>query len=165
MNIGLIIIVVVVIALILGPIRMMQPSPAQKNREKLRLAARARGVHFALRNIPQQADEQEAPSPVPVYFISPGKNQTGKGWMLVRANYKHDIHFLGWWAWQSEVRPSSAELEVLTTHLPGLPASVCALSSGGEGICVFWEEQGGEAALEQVIQLLEVLKRTHDNND
>jgi hypothetical protein len=163
MNIGLIIIVIVVIALILGPIRMMQPGPAQKNREKLRLAARARGVHFALRNIPQQADEQTAPSPLPVYFISPGKNQTEKGWMLVRANYEHEVNFLGWWIWQNETRPSSAELEVLKIRLPELPKFVRALSSGSEGICLFWEEQGGEAVLEQVIQLLEALKRALDN--
>lgn len=162
MNIGVIILVILVVALILGPIRMMQPSPAQKKREKLRLAARARGVHFALRNIPQQADEQSPPGPIPVYFLAPGKNQTDKGWMLVRANYEHDIHFLGWWVWQNRIRPTDAEVEALKTYLPGMPASVRALSAGNEGICVFWEEQGGESVLEQIIQLLEALKRSFD---
>lgn len=158
MNIGLIIIVIVVVSLILGPIRMMQPSPEQKKREKLRLVARSKGVHFAMRNLPQQADEQEAPGLMPVYFLPPTKSQTEKGWMLVRANYEHEIHLLGWWAWLNEARPSEAELDILRAHLPSAPESVRALSAGTEGICVFWAEQGGDAALEQVVQLLEELK-------
>ena len=158
MHIGLIVIILVVIALILGPIRMMQPSPEQKKREKLRLAARANGVHFAMRNLPQQADEQEAPGLIPVYFLPPTKSQTEKGWMLVRANYEHEIHFLGWWAWQNDVRPLSAELNILSEHLNDLPQSVRGISAGTEGICVFWSEQGGDAVLTQIIQLLGELK-------
>lgn len=158
MNIGLIVIILIVIALIVGPVRMMQPSPAQKQRENLRLAARARGVHFAMRNLPQQADEQSAPGLIPVYFLPPTKNLTEKGWMLLRANYAHDIHFLGAWAWRTDTRPSQAELDLLSARLPSMPESVRALSAGSEGICVFWPEVGGEAALTQIIQLLEDLK-------
>lgn len=158
MSIGLILILIFVVALILGPIRMMQPSPAQKNREKMRLAARNRGVHFSMRNIPQQADQQEKPSPIPVYFLPPSKSQIEKGWMLVRAGYEHEINFQGWWAWQNDVRPTNAELEVLQALLSTVPDSVRALSSGSEGVCVFWEERGGDAALESILGLLTSLK-------
>ncbi|GGY71600.1 hypothetical protein GCM10011613_15520 [Cellvibrio zantedeschiae] len=159
MNIGLIIILVVVVAVILGPIRMMQPTAAQKTREKMRLMARARGAHYSMRNIPQQADEQEKPAAMPVYFLPPAETQTEKGWMLVRANYQHEINLLGWWAWQGAARASDAELKVLHTYLPALPESVRALSAGSEGIYVFWNERGGEPVLEQVLQLLESLKQ------
>lgn len=157
MNITLIIIVILAFALIVGPIRMMQPSKAQKNKEKMRLDARAHGVHYSLRNIPRQPDQQEAPIGMSVYFLPP-VNANTNSWMLVRASYQHEINFLGWWTWQSERRPTTAELEVLTAQLPTLPDSVSAVSAGNEGICVFWNETGGEAVLAQVIKLLESLK-------
>lgn len=158
MNIGLIIIVIITVALILGPIRMMQPTPAQKMKEKMRLAARARGIHYSVRNIPRQADEQENPASVPVYFFPPPNLMVEKSWMLVRANYQHDINLLGWWTWQGDEHASAAELDVLKTQLPSLPESVRALSAGREGICVYWNEQGGDEAFQQVLDLLEALK-------
>lgn len=158
MNITLIIVLVIAFALVLGPIAMMRPNPRQKNKERIRLLARSKGVHYAVRNIPRQADEQENPAPVPVYFFPPPQPTVETSWMLVRANYQHDINLLGWWAWQGGGRASSAELAVLKVHLPALPESVRALSTGREGICVYWNEQGGDEAFQQVLDLLEALK-------
>jgi len=158
MNIGLIIIIVIALALILGPVMMLRPNAAQKYKEGLRRLARAEGVHYSIRNIPRQADEQEQPAGVPVYFFPPLKTQTSPGWMLVRTHYEHDLHFLGWWNWQGEERPTDAELEVLREHLPTLPESVRAVSSAGQGVTVYWEEQGGEPVLQQVLSLLKSLR-------
>lgn len=158
MNIGLIVILIVAFALVLGPIGMMRPNLKQKKKENMRLQARARGVHYSMRRVPRQPDEQEAPEAIPVYFLPPVKTQTAVGWMLVRANYQHELNFLGWWAWQGEARATPAELEVLQERLPALPASVRALSSGGEGVCVYWQEKDGDEVLEQLLQLLEALK-------
>ncbi len=71
MSIALIVILIVTASLILGPLAMMRPDPVQKNKEKLRMLARASGVHYSIRNLPKQADEQEAPEPSPVYFAPP----------------------------------------------------------------------------------------------
>lgn len=158
MNIGLIIIVIVTASLIIGPIMMLRPNTAQKNRENLRTIARSRGVHFSMRNIPRQPDEIEQPAAMPVYFIPPAKTQASTGWMLVRTHYQHDIHFLGWWAWQGEARATSSEIAVLNAQLPNLPESVRAISAAGDGACVYWSEQGGEPVLQQVLHLLESLK-------
>jgi hypothetical protein len=158
MHIGLIIILIIALALVVGPVMMMRPNPAQKNKENLRSIARAKGVHYSMRNIPRQADEQEQRLPLPVYFFPPTKTQTATGWMLVRANYEHDINFLGWWAWQGERRATAAEVEVLKACLPTLPESIHAVSAGGEGVCVYWEEKGGERILQRVLSLLESLK-------
>lgn len=159
MSIGLVIVVIVAVALVLGPVMMMRPNPAQKNKENMRSLARARGVHFSMRNIPRQADEQEQPAAIPVYFFPPEKSQLLPSWMLVRTNYEHEINLLGWWAWRGESRATETELSVLSVELKGLPESVKAVSSGNGGICVYWEEKGGEPALQQVLGLLESLKK------
>jgi hypothetical protein len=163
MSITLIIILIVAASLVMGPIMMMRPNPAQKNKENMRLRARAKGVHYAMRNLPRQADEQEQPAAIPVYFIPPTKTQVSAGWMLARTHYEHGMHFLGWWAWQSDMRPTTTELAVLEARLKELPESVRALSAGGNGVCVYWEEKGGELVLERLIEFLEALKQAAIN--
>jgi hypothetical protein len=158
MNIALIVIVIVVVSLVVGPMMMMRPNPAQKNKENLRSLARARGVHFSVRNLPRQVDDQEQPAAVPVYFFPPAKSQTSAGWMLVRTNYEHEINLLGWWVWQSDARATDAELAVLQAQLPALPDSIKAVGGGGGGSSVYWQERGGEPVLQQVLGLLESLK-------
>ncbi len=78
--------------------------------------------------------------------------------MLVRTQYPHDIHFLGWWAWQTNERPAEALLSILTSHLPGLSSLVFAVSISEQGVCIYWSEKGGEEELEKIIALLDELK-------
>lgn len=159
MSIALIIILIVTASLILGPLAMMRPDPVQKNKENLRMLARASGVHYSIRNLPRQADQQEAPEPSPVYFAPPSETQNTASWMLVRTGYEHEVNFLGWWAWQGEVRATDAELAVLKERLQDLPDSVRAISAGGKGVCVYWGEKGGEPVLQQILNLIGALKK------
>ncbi len=87
------------------------------------------------------------------------ETQNTASWMLVRTGYEHEIHFLGWWAWQGEARATDAELAVLKEHLKVLPESVRAISAGGKGVCVYWGEKGGEAVLQQILNLIGALKQ------
>ena len=158
MSFGLIIMLIVAASLVVGPIMMMRPNPVQKKKENMRMLARQQGVHYSIRNLPQQADELEKPQPIPVYFLPPTETASPSNWMLLRTRYEHDIHFLGWWAWRNEARPTNAEQTVLREYLPILPESIRALSAGAEGITVYWEEQGGELVLRQILQLLKSLQ-------
>ena len=159
MSIALIVILIVTVSLILGPLAMMRPDPVQKQKENLRLLARQNGVHYSIRNLPKQADEQQAPDPSPVYFSPPSETQTAPSWMLLRTGYEHEMHFLGWWAWQGDSRANSSELAVLNQHLQALPDSIRALSAGGKGVCVYWNEKGGEPVLQQILALIAALKQ------
>ncbi len=158
MSIGLVIALIVALGLIIGPVMMMRPNPAQKKLEAMRLLARTQGVQCSIRNLPQQADELEKPSPIAVYFLPPTDSTASTSWMLMRTRYQHDINFLGWWAWRNEVRPSDAAQAVLREQLEFLPESVRAVSAGAEGISVYWNEQGGEPVLKQILNLLKALQ-------
>lgn len=157
MKLSLMIIVAIAASLVMGPIMMLRPNPAQRRKEKLRAIARQQGVHFSLRNIPQQADELEPSAAVPVYFLAPKIQNQASNWMLLRTNYTHDIHFLGIWAWQDDVQAASAECEVLRRYLPQLPDSVRAVSGGGQGVSVYWTEREDEPVLTVIIELLAAL--------
>jgi len=154
----LVVIMVVAVALIIGPFMMMRPNPAQKRKEQLRINAAAKGIRFSVKTLPQQNTEIEKSAPIPVYFLAPGKHARDDDWLLLRAGYTHEMHFLNSWAWQGESRASSLEQSVLQKYLPLLPESVEAVSAGSKGVCVYWREQGGEQVLEQIIALLTELK-------
>jgi hypothetical protein len=152
-----VIIMVVVVALVVGPVMMMRPSPAQKNKERLRAIAFAKGIRISVRNLPQQATESEKPAPVPVYFFAPTVHHLDDDWFLLRTSHAHDLHFLGWWEWHDKLRATEDEQAVLKQYLPLLPESVRAVSMGSKGVCVYWQEQGGDEVLQKVIRLLEAL--------
>ena len=157
----LIILLIIAIALVLGPITMLRPNAAQKRLESLRIRARSKGVHFTMRNLPQQADASEPPPAIPVYFCAPKGLQVRDAWLLLRTNYSHEIHVAGYWQWHGEARPTQAELELLQGFLPKLPASVKAVG-GGQGAAVYWDETGGDVALDVILELLEKLTDAGD---
>lgn len=159
----LVIILLVVIGFILGPVMMLRPNPVQKRREQWRSMARARGIHFSMRKLPQQADETEAPEAIPVYFFAPKKAAQGDNWLLLRTNYPHDLNFLGWWAWQGENRPGATELAVLEQQLPEIPSTVKALSSGQQGASIYWTETGPEGDLLRILDVLEKLRDAQES--
>ena len=152
-----IVIMIVVVALVVGPMMMMRPSPAQKNKENLRATAFAKGIRISVKNLPQLTTDIEKPAPVPVYFFAPTDHHLDDDWFLLRTSYAHDLHFLQWWEWQGDLRPTTAEQAALEAYLPSLPDSVRAVSMGSKGVCVYWQEQGGDPVLQQIIKLLEVL--------
>jgi hypothetical protein len=151
---SVVLIIIVTASIVVGPLMMMRPNPAQKRKENLRSFARNKGIHFALRKLPKQADEMESPEPLAVYFLPPIKTQNTSNWLLMRAHYEHELHFLNSWAWQGAARPSINELDILKECLPSLPQSIKAISSGVDGICVYWDEKGDEVVLQQIIELL-----------
>lgn len=151
------IIIVLVVALAVGPAMMMRPSMAQKNKARLRAIAHGKGIRVTVRNMPQQAAESEKPAPVPVYFVAPTDHQRQDDWFLLRASFTHGIHFLDSWAWHGDLRATEAEQAILKKCLPLLPESVRGVSVGSKGTCVYWQEQGGEQVMLQIIELLEVL--------
>jgi hypothetical protein len=157
------IIMLLSMALVVGPMMMLRPDPSQKNKERMRAIAYAKGIRFSIKKLPQQASELEPPAPIAVYFFAPSNRCGDTDWLLIRSSYEHDIHFLGTWEWQKQWRATPEEQRILAEYLPQLPESVRAVSSGSQGVCVYWPEKGGDVVLELVIALLEELKREHDN--
>ncbi len=158
MNIWFFILLIVTFALILGPISMLRPNPAQKRKEQLRMQASAKGIRFGMRRLPERKTDMEQPPVLPVYFLPPSPiMQSTTDWVLMRTDYEHEGNFYKEWDWQSEVHPPHKVIDLLKAALPELPLSVPAIVQGKSGTCVFWRETDGEAMLEVIIQLLRTL--------
>ncbi|WP_062061900.1 hypothetical protein [Cellvibrio sp. OA-2007] len=161
MNIWFFIILIVVIALVIGPISMLKPSPGQKRKEQLRTYASTRGVRFSMRKLPPLKTDMDQPATLPVYYLPPpSKIQEVPEWILMRTPYVHESNFYLAWDWQTDVRPSVATCDLLRVYLPQLPESVPAISCGNMGICIFWQEKEAVETLDRLIEMLRGLHQT-----
>ena len=155
MNIWFFIILILAFAIVIGPIAMLRPSPAQQRKEQLRLHASKQGVRFSMRRLPALKTDMDQPATMPVYYLPPPpKAPEVSEWILMRTSYIHEGNFYQEWDWQTDVRPSDATCSLLRTYLPQLPASVPAISCGNLGISVFWMEKEGVETLDLLIEML-----------
>ncbi|PUA29833.1 MAG: hypothetical protein B0W54_04565 [Cellvibrio sp. 79] len=161
MNIWFFIILILAISLILGPIAMLKPKPAQKRKEALRHYAQGKGLRFTLRKLPKLKTDIEEPGVCPVYYLAPTAQMQGlPTWVLVRTQYEHDGNFYREWDWYNEHRPGQAVSEKLRDYLPQLPDSVNVITQGEAGTSVFWSEKEDEGMVDLIVQMLGDLQVT-----
>jgi hypothetical protein len=154
MSIWFFIVLILAVAMVLGPISMLRPSPAQRRKEQLRLHASKHGLRFSMRQLPALKTDLEQSAPMSVYYLPPPKTQGTSEWILMRTSYAHEGNFHQEWDWQTASRPNEATCDLLKSYLPQLPASVPAISRGALGICVFWTEKEGMETLDVLIEML-----------
>lgn len=155
MNIWFFIIVIIAFAMVIGPISMLRPNPAQRRKEALRLHASKLGLRFSMRQLPLLKTDMDQSPAMPVYYLPPkDKSRAVPEWILVRTSYEHEGNFYREWDWQSSVRPDANVCDLLKRYLPELPTSVPAISQGNLGTCVFWSEKEGVETLDLLIKML-----------
>lgn len=166
MNIWFFVILILTISLILGPIAMLRPNPAQKRKEALRHYAAGKGVRFTMRKLPKLKTDMEEPGVSPVYYLAPDPQAPSlPGWILVRTQYEHEGNFYRAWDWYNDHRPSLAVREKLLDYLPNLPASVSVITQGEEGTSVLWSEKEDTAVLDVLIRMLNDLQQAAATQD
>lgn len=154
-----IVILVWVMAMVIRPLMLLRPNKQERQKAALRQRATAQGMRVTLDALPRQRTDQEAPKPLPVYRQPAGKGGGPRqSWLLMRAAYEHEVHFLGGWAWQGSTRASAAEQACLRAQLPQLPPAVRAVGGNVHGWCVYWTERGGEATFCEIETLLKALR-------
>jgi len=158
-NIWIVVILLGVLAMVLGPVMMLQPSERDRQQEAVRRRATEKGLRVTLEALPKQATDLTEPERLPVYRQPAAKGGgPARDWMLVRAAYEHESHFMGMWAWQGKGRATPAERACLRQCLPRMPRSVRALSGDPGGWSVYWTEAGGDRALAVVEETLAALR-------
>lgn len=167
MNIWVIVVIIAVVAMILGPVMMLQPNSAQRGQEQLRRKARELGMRVRIMSLPKRNTDIETPEAMPVYYLvdeSASDEQKARDvrthteWLLMRASYAHAAHFLDNWQWHGVGRASMDEAKILEEVLVHLPNSVHAVEATPQGYGFYWSEAGGEARLTALLPLLQKLR-------
>lgn len=165
MDVWMIMLAIAIIAMLVGPVMMLQPSSSQRIEEALRARARALGLRVAIMSLPRQATDTDTPSAMPIYCL-PHLQQPDAGvteWLLLRAAYKHAAHFMETWEWHGKGRATEREQLLLQQLLPQLPTSVSAIGVGPQGYCCYWSERGGIETLERLNAILQNLRNGQVN--
>lgn len=158
MNLWMTLLAIAIIAMVVGPIMMLQPSSAQRAEEALRKRARELGLRIGIISLPRQATDTDAPLAAPVYYLPHAQpDSKANEWLLLRTPYDHETHFMGKWQWHGACRATMAERQQLQLLLSRFPMSVSAVGAGPQGYCCYWSERGGIKTLDQLKALLQIL--------
>ncbi len=153
MSMMAVIVICLVFAMMLGPLMLMRPSPYQQKLAVLRNKAASAGLRVQLQSFKGQS--------LAVYqkpWPSDGSRAwRSHEWMLELKGYAHDIHFLGCWDWLGEPSPAEQSATCIQRAVQSLPSGVVYLSATKLGVSVYWNEAGGEAALQTIERLLSQL--------
>ena len=91
---------------------------------------------------------------LPLYCLPWTSNRKQRGgWSLVRRNYTHELHYSGEWDWSD--KPTLLPPDSFRECLQAAPETVLAVTMGAAGLCVFWEEYGGEMQVNRIADWLQ----------
>lgn len=144
-----VVIVILVVAMMVGPIMIMQPSKGQKRLAALRTFAQSEGVRVNASQI-KEADG----GPCWFYWLSLAKKDQLPVMLLERKNYAHGLHVAEFWAFKGDSVKVCAAVEGV---LRKLPDSVCAFEVNAHAVGVHWTEAGGQKTLEAWLAQLKLL--------
>lgn len=141
------------VALFMGPVLLMQPTPAQRREARLRKRALDLGLRVHLQPVPKESGSKPRAKMIAAYCLPWESNKDANNvWLLVKTGYSHGLHFSGPWDWEKEAE--GGNLLALQQSLDTLPERVTAIASGPQGLCCYWDELGGEQVLDEIASWL-----------
>lgn len=143
------VIVVLCVALMVGPVMLMQPSAKQKRLAALRQYAEAKGVRI-------QASKLLSPSEDLCWFYGCpiAKDLELPIMRLERKSYTHGLHVAGVWAVTAGSKEGAQSFE---DDLKLLQEGVFGFEITAGAVGVHWDERGGEASVESWLPMLKRL--------
>ena len=136
------------IALMIGPLMMLQPSRRQQELTALRQMAVQRGIRIHLNKAIGKHQS------VAVYSLPwPTAVKTGY-FCLIKQQFAHDLHFSGYWHWHNDGRPPNQWLAPLGEILESLPSDIVGMEVAEDSLGVFWLEKNQQTPLTTIENIL-----------
>jgi hypothetical protein len=139
-------IMVMVVAMVIGPIMMLQPSRYQRNLAKLRSLA----AHLGLRVRIEKLNDETIASYERPWALAESEKKQILPWRLDKKPYAHDIHIAEFWQLSGELAITDPLRATLTELVLRLSEGVLAVEITSMGARCFWNELGGEPALNAI---------------
>ncbi|HEY7774848.1 MAG TPA: hypothetical protein VIC26_16815 [Marinagarivorans sp.] len=140
------IIVVLVIAMMVGPVMLMKPTRAQKHLALLRKQAQTLGLKVGASDVKGEGGQ------LCWFYWLPLNTDNGPApVVLERQKYEHGLHIAKYWLVKGR---TPTEPQLWESFLAKLPDSVYAVELNDHALGVHWNERGGDAVLEQLANQL-----------
>ncbi len=129
--------VIMVAAMLIGPVMLMQPTAQQRRLARIRNKAAKRGIHVRLGRNPASGEPRE----LAVYsLIETEQRSTFKPWCLARQSLEHEINFFEEWDWVAgDHAPGKIHQQILK-WLPKLPPPIRAVRVSDQSVSLYWTE-------------------------
>lgn len=159
-----VVMIVIVVAMMVGPIFMMRPSGRSKREAKQRDKAIELGLSVYLSRLPSEVNIQNADTYAIYSLPWPEKklknNDNVPKWTLEQKQYEHDIHFKGRWDWFGGCKAPGESQALLFDFLESAPLGMVGLASTPAGLGVYWDESLYEGTPEQAVN--NIYKKLYD---
>ena len=160
MSLTVILVIIFAVAMMVGPVFMLQPSRRQRHLADTRTSAAKLGLTVRLAK--RSADKSLSKKAIAVYTagwpVHEGKKFSPGAIVLARVDYQHELHLAEYWSLvsgnlilDSPVRP------VLEKHLQTLSPSIQGVEVNAGGVGLYWSEREGEDFLPQLKTQIEAL--------
>ncbi len=148
------ILIVLAIAMVVGPVFMIQPSKRQRKTAKLRAHAASLGMMVKLAS-------SDKPALTGAFYTLPikSKKKTTSSWCLIEGNFAHDIHFFNKWDWQGKEQAAPGLADAIKTIIENFPDSISAFGINNMGIYVLWDEKCSEGDEKSAVENIQSLLR------
>ena len=132
------------VAMIVGPLMMMQPSAGQTKLAKLRTLAVGEGLTVRLEHVPgSRTSAQQAIYTLPLPAGARRQLRT-MHWALEKKRQPHDINFYQYWDWRSGQKLNEADIKrlgpSLIQQIAAVPEGVSSLSLDSGALTCGWDE-------------------------
>lgn len=140
-------IIALVVAVVIGPVLWLKPSPREKQLQRLRKCAHSEGLRVHLRAVPpNHGDGPRVVEPAIMAYIRPWSEQERKS--VLPATFTMPFVQGEWQAYRSKGL-------VGDDLLRELPDSCRLLEVSAEGLLVYWRERGDELKVLQLRKTME----------
>ena len=136
------------IALMIGPLMMLQPNKRQQELTALRQMAAQRGIRIHLNKANGKHQS------VAVYSLPWTTAVKTDYFCLIKQQFTHDLHFSGYWHWEGNGRPPSHWLVPLKNILELLSPDIVGMEVSEDSLGVFWLEKNRQTPLTNIENLL-----------
>jgi hypothetical protein len=142
--------IVIAIAMVVGPIMIIQPSRRDQRLAKYRQTAANLGLQVRTVKV---GDRMAV-----IYSFPVTLSKNTPYWQLLKQAYDHDLHFHGKWQLQTKDTeiPTSCQ-DVLRLFLDELPDDILGVEVNPTSVGIIWLESAGVTTVEQVKNWLLVL--------
>lgn len=134
-------VIALAIAMILGPIMMLQPTQGLARIARLRTLASQHGLSVQLLPKSESPNKVELAKYNLAWKDPQRRNAETDGWSLMFRSMAHDIHFDGNWDWGGKGRVSEQYSVELKNFLKTLPEGFKGVVANGGGIGIVWDEK------------------------
>lgn len=156
MSVWAVVMIVVAIAMVVGPIAMLQPSKRDLHLTDLRQAAAQKGIRVRLASLHLSSGKQS----LAVYSLGlPTSDTPYDEWLLIQQSFEHELHFSGKWDWanRSQAAPARQHAAILE-QVKQLDSHIVGIEVTQHSVGVYWSEKG--AKVDQIESLLHQIKDT-----